>query len=92
MPRPVRQGSTASTHSNASVRLHPASAFDPPKREPVINRKVSLPKLHIEDGSVPFTGLGIELRIGVPCIVSLERKRARFRAVVRYIGLMKDVS
>jgi hypothetical protein len=34
----------------------------------------------------------MELRQGIGCIVSLDAKRARFRAMIKYIGLLKDVS
>ncbi|KAK8846724.1 hypothetical protein IAR55_005811 [Kwoniella newhampshirensis] len=34
------------------------------------------------------TPLGVSLKVGIPCIVSLARKRARFKAEVRYIGCM----
>jgi hypothetical protein len=39
-----------------------------------------------------WAGPGLELRQGIGCIVSLDTKRARFRAVIKYIGLLKDVS
>ena len=48
-----------------------------------------LPKIEITDGSTPFSGRGVQLHVGIPCIVSLSAKRARFRAQVRYIGLME---
>jgi hypothetical protein len=34
----------------------------------------------------------VALNVGIPCIVSLEKKRARFRANVKYIGHMRGVS
>jgi hypothetical protein len=39
-----------------------------------------------------FKGKGVELNVGVPCIVSLASKRARFRAAIKYIGQVAHVS
>ena len=89
-PQATRKTSQTSTRSTASsFRPHPASAFDPPRREII---PASLSALQITDGSAPFTGPGVALRQGIGCIVSLEKKRARFRAMIKYIGLLKDVS
>lgn len=89
-PAATRKTSQTSTRSTASsFRPHPASAFDPPRREII---PASLSVLRIPDGSVPFAGPGVALRQGIGCIVSLEKKRARFRAMIKYIGLLEDVS
>jgi hypothetical protein len=89
-PPTVRKTSQSSTRSTASsLRPHPASAFDPPRRE---IKPAVLPILPIQEGLVAWTGPGMELRQGIGCIVSLDTKRARFRAMIKYIGLLKDVS
>ena len=89
-PRQVRKLSSSSTKSAASVlRPHPTSAFDPPKRM----RDTLLPsELEITDGSMPFCGPGLVFNVGIPCIVSLSQKRARFKAQVKYIGHKDGVS
>jgi hypothetical protein len=88
--RATRETSQTSTRSTASsLRPHPASAFDPPRRD---LKPAILSALTIPDGSEPFHGPGVALRQGIGCIVSLDKKRARFRAMIKYIGLLKDVS
>ncbi|WVQ97787.1 hypothetical protein IAU59_004901 [Kwoniella sp. CBS 9459] len=39
-----------------------------------------------------WTAPRIELNIGIPCIVSLIDHKARFRAMIRFIGMMNDAS
>ena len=36
--------------------------------------------------------LGIELFVGVPCVIFSQEKKVRFRASVRYIGYIQGVS
>ena len=86
--RPARKISNSSAQSTASGRRHPASAFDPPRRS-----EIKAPvKKEITDGSKPFQGPAVALNIGIPCIVSLKTKRARFKALIKYIGHMEGVS
>ena len=49
-------------------------------------------ELEITDGSMPFSGAGLSFNVGIPCIVSLSQKRARFKAQVKYIGHKDGVS
>ncbi|ORX34351.1 hypothetical protein BD324DRAFT_583444 [Kockovaella imperatae] len=86
MARAGRKISTSSAKSNQSYRAHPASAFDPPRRPLIVN----LPEKQAPEGTTPFQGRGVALRMGIPCIVSLKSKRARFRAMVKYIGHIQD--
>ncbi|KAK4684302.1 hypothetical protein P7C73_g5884, partial [Tremellales sp. Uapishka_1] len=96
LPPPVSLNNTrtiprkTSTSSSMILRPHPASAFDPPKPREFVRHVGSLPKLEVQDGSIPFRGAGVALHIGIPCIVSLASRRARFRANVKYIGQMAD--
>lgn len=46
------------------------------------------PKIEINDGNTPFSGEGVSLQVGIPCIVTLSQRRARFRANVKYLGRM----
>lgn len=88
--RQTRKSSSSSVQSTASaLRFHPASAFDPPERSV---EAASPPRFTITDGSKPFTGAGLSFSVGIPCIVSLSSKRARFKAQVKYIGHMRGVS
>jgi hypothetical protein len=50
-------------------------------------------ELPLPEGVKPFTGPGISLKVGIPCIVNLnmEGRRGRFKAQVKYIGFMADV-
>lgn len=70
------------TSSIASLsRFHPALAFDPPKREP------SPPVIQVDDDPIEHEHeSGIDLRVGIPCIVSLKSQKAKFKASCRYIG------
>lgn len=69
---------------------HPAHAFDPPKRPLVVVAAAPpLPEVPDDDANKPFDGAGVSLHIGVPCIVTLSSRRARFRANVKYLGRMK---
>lgn len=90
-PRAVRTISNASVVTNSSVRprYHPAAAFDPPKAE----KSLPLPTVRVDDGLKPLpTSQGVALDVGIPCIVSLQKKRARFKAFARYIGRVEGVS
>lgn len=79
------------TGSVRSVRYHPAHAFDPPPRKPSVSAAPPAPpKLEVEDGNVPFKGSGVTLHVGIPCIVTLSTRRARFRANVKYLGTMAN--
>lgn len=74
-------GSLRTVSRNAG--WHPTRAFDPPQRPP--------PKVVIEtpppppDDNIPQT-TGVTLNIGIPCIVLSGRRR--FRANIKYLGLM----
>jgi hypothetical protein len=53
--------------------------------------------LPVEDRPIPegvkrFAGAGVELNVGVPCIVFLASRRARFKAAIKYIGHVAGVS
>ncbi|RXK42234.1 hypothetical protein M231_00592 [Tremella mesenterica] len=89
-PRKVSSSSIRSTHtiSGSILRPHPASAFDPPKRQDFASAPSALPSIRITEGTTPFSGPGISLHVGIPCIVSLTTKRARFKAQVKYIGTL----
>ena len=90
-PRNVRTNSTSSVVTNGSLRprYHPATAFDPPKFE----QSLPLPTVRVDDGLKPLpVSHGVALDIGIPCIVSLREKRARFKAFARYIGRIEGVS
>lgn len=51
-----------------------------------------LAKKSLEEGLRPFEGKGVSLNIGVPCIVSLDKRRVRFKACIKYIGHLDGVS
>lgn len=79
------------TNSSPRSRYHPAAAFDPPKAD--LKPALPLPKVHVDDGMKPLQAEhGVTLGIGIPCIVSLQKKRARFKAFARYIGRLEGVS
>jgi hypothetical protein len=79
-----------STRSQTSpFRHHPARAFDPPPRKPPTPPP---PTIEIEDEYVPYSGKGISLHVGIPCIVTLSQRRVRFRANVKYLGRLEDES
>lgn len=39
-----------------------------------------------------FSDLGIELSVGIPCVVHYNENHIRFKALVRYIGYVQGVS
>jgi hypothetical protein len=71
-------------------RQHPANAFDPPKRVEQIQQE----EMPLPEGVKAFKGPGISLKVGIPCIVNLnmDGRRGRFKARVKYIGFMAQVS
>lgn len=73
-------------------RPHPAHAFDPPPRErpAPVPVAVTPPKIEVTDENVPFSGRGVSLHVGIPCIVALTSRRARFRANAKYLGTLQD--
>jgi hypothetical protein len=71
---------------------HPASAFDPPRRLDIPLKPLPVDERALPDGVKRFTGAGVELNVGVPCIVFLANRRARFKAAIKYIGHVAGVS
>lgn len=85
--RGMSDGGTSRSLTSPSYRPHPAHAFDPPPRKPTLPAP---PKIEITDDNVAFDGRGVALHVGIPCIVTLSQRRARFRANVKYLGRMAD--
>jgi len=71
---------------------HPASAFDPPRRLDLPPTPLPVEQRAIPEGVERFSGAGVELNVGVPCIVFLASRRARFKAAIKYIGHIAGVS
>lgn len=69
---------------------HPAHAFDPPKKAAPAPLPLLPPPPTEDDENAPYSGPGVSLHVGIPCIVTLSSRRARFRANVKYLGRMKD--
>jgi hypothetical protein len=52
-----------------------------------------MPRAEVSDGTTPVTSTnGITLTIGIPCVVYLGNRRARFKALCKYIGRVDDAN
>lgn len=86
-------------NGSTSKPYHPASAFDPPPREPLVStmqQRTVTPRSRPDDG-IPMidSRWGSSLTVGIPCIVALtlgDNKVCKFKAKARYIGrlLLQD--
>lgn len=68
--------------ANTTKRPHPASAFDPSPAP-----KPQTPRTEASDGTIPIAAaFGAPLSVGIPCVVSLTSRRAKFKALCKYLG------
>ncbi|EIW68712.1 hypothetical protein TREMEDRAFT_12167, partial [Tremella mesenterica DSM 1558] len=97
---PSRLGPPSTTTTSRAFPSRPSHSSQPPTTKTKIRSPSSstdddfasapsaLPSIRITEGTTPFSGPGISLHVGIPCIVSLTTKRARFKAQVKYIGTL----
>jgi len=92
MSRIVSDASSARSQPSL-YRPHPAHAFDPPPRKPPTPPPPAIDLEIKDDENEPFKpGNGVQLHVGIPCIVTLSQRRARFRANVKYLGHLPNES